>query len=1586
LGKNDVGKVVASIGGFFLGAGGWGQGLFQISGANASLIAGLYGASLGSSIWTATHPPDYDEPKMADYAQFDSMMNQVSSVDRIPVIYGTRKWGGYQTYHKVSDDRQHLTKDIILCEGDIDSVTAVKANDLPIVAYPVFAASYNGSAAAANIYISGGTIYLVTYNAYPITYINRWWEGNSRTGRYEHDETVNTTGYLPATTISYPITANSFISFQEWTAVQHDWSFQWYDSSANASQIADGGAKDISTVGVQVPTGGCEWGGDKHPVCHPVTRTKYYYVNVHNYKGKRIHFYASGGLSGCSYEFHNCETPNNWNTVGGYTNCAWIRANFTVSSEIQGNPTITAIVKGKKVWDTRINKYVHSSNPAFCVRDYLLSKRYGAGHFISADMLDESSFQEVADYCDQLVTTRVPTTLATADAVNSKISDLSQYLQCNSDILSDVERTNIQNEIDSLKQSLGTIQTKPVEYTLTVSPRYSINIILTEIKNHIEILKDMFAVFGGFLVFTNNKVAMRCEKQTPVSYAFTDDTMITDSLDHTMYPIEQSPNRYSITFYDPKNQWIGTKIIVDDTVDQQERGKIINKEVGLNGCTNQAQALRLARLYRDKIRLCPIVVQFQTATMAMHLEPGDVITISKKIFPKGVEDWLFKDMPFRIIEISEQKGIYSIKAEQYNESIYNDLLGAKLQVQNFVQIPNPLSGTIPNVSNINTSQTYYKQKDGTIVSDLTVTYDRLNYQFLRNYIVSYSMDGGTSWIPAGSTVDTTFAIRNAIVDKTYCIKIVTENTVGRRSEGSLSQPVIITGKDEPPSNVTNLTIAPVATDTTKVILQWDKVTDVDFNRYSLRYGDGWDKGVSVSDNIFDNQYVFSPTKSGTYNFMVKAVDNSGNDSVIPADCSVNIVLEPGDVTGFTATISEWDRSYIELSWQPNSEQNLSYYEIRYGADDWASATIIAHQLKSTKFKFKLFEEGNKEFLIKAVNTSGYYSNNPAVQQQQILLRPDVPANLNSVQYDRDRSFIILKWDAPSGKDIDGYEISMGGTKIYTKETTYRWQLSNSGTFTYSVRAKTIAGYYSNYAGNSVTVTIEPYDVTGFGANQSVTDRSRVMLFWDKPLELDVAYFEIRKGSTWDSSAVLAQRVTGIFFDTLVKEETEQSFWIKAVSVAGKYSQNPARYDGIYNLNPTPVANIQMRQNPNDKSIVNIMWKGVSDSDLIGYQVKVGYKWDAAEALPLTKEWYYSYSPHETGDLKVMIKSLNAAGFYSDEVSAHLYVTMEPLDVTGFQALQNGEYVEFFWDKHPEPDAVAYEIREGWTFDNGALVASGITMNSHMVKVGSERTYRYHIKAINRSNHYSQKACCQSITVMNLPPKNVIFTYDELALQSGTAVNLEFGQSLINWSNLGGRWSDYSKTKFSEVGGKNVLKLKADTGIALGGAIHYPFAGQYTCRRIDVGQIITANISTQFTSTVLLRQNGYAKLQMRTSTDGTNFTNWQDFYPSLYTFRYVDFQVLLGTDDPTKTPEINQMVISIDVPDIEKLGIVQIPIGGATVSYGTDFYTIPVVTPQAVGENLHAELLSKTKANFTVKIKDKNNIDVGGQLDWRAKGY
>lgn len=83
----------------------------------------------------------------------------------------------------------------------------------------------------------------------------------------------------------------------------------------------------------------------------------------------------------------------------------------------KGVPQITAQVTGNRVYDPRTSTWINhaasgasSDNPALCVLDYLTSSRYGAGVPYAArdggtlDFIDEQSFIDAANYCDDLVT------------------------------------------------------------------------------------------------------------------------------------------------------------------------------------------------------------------------------------------------------------------------------------------------------------------------------------------------------------------------------------------------------------------------------------------------------------------------------------------------------------------------------------------------------------------------------------------------------------------------------------------------------------------------------------------------------------------------------------------------------------------------------------------------------------------------------------------------------------------------------------------------------------------------------------------------------------------------------------------------------------------------------------------------------------------------------------------------------------------------------------------------------------------------------------------------------------------------------
>ena len=888
-----------------------------------------------------------------------------------------------------------------------------------------------------------------------------------------------------------------------------------------------------------------------------------------------------------------------------------------------------------------------------------------------------------------------------------------------------------------------------------------------------------------------------------------------------------------------------------------------------------------------------------------------------------------------------------------------------------IQYATKAVGNAKNVTGLSAKQFQYTDENRVRHGMMSVSWKRASGG--GRYTVLISTDK-KKWTNATETSNT-FAEFNVKAKTDYYVKVVT--ILGVSQSTGVTTGLISCGQDVPPKAVTGLSYKVDPADRTKAEVTWNENTDIDFRNYKVSVAGG--KTYTTASNIIT---IVSNTANPTVT--VFAVDNAGNQSA-GASCQIPIYPYPSNVTGFAVTQQTTDRSVLEFTWDAVTDSDLSQYELRAG-NSWAAGTQFA-RTKTRKTTYQVASGGTYKFWISAINNADVYSQTPTGLTKVVNLIPDAVTDLTVTQSTKDRSKAVIKFTRSPGKDIDHYSIRYGntwvnGTEIVDiKDNRFEWQVPASGTYNVMVKAVTVAGFESAVTNTSITITIEPMDVTNFRAAQSTVNKTTVLLSWDAVNQTDVAYYIIKQGTSWNTASMVAPRVSGTTFEVLIEEEHQYSWMIKAVTIAGNESQYPAEVAAIFGLEPTPVSVIQLRQNPKDRSQLNIQWNAVPDGDLVGYQVKVGDNWDSAEEIPLTNELYATYTLTETESVHVMIRTLNSAGFYSDETSASLRCTVEPTNCTNFVAYQDGEMVELYWTVSTDIDVTGYEIREGSSFDTGALVATGVTNNFFTVPVDIERLYQYHIVAINKAGFKSSAARTSRVNVENLPPKNVIQTFDELARQSGTHSNTEFGESSINFQTVGGRFSDYTTTKFADLGGSQVLKLKLNTSTG-----KYPASGTYTLAKINVGSIITAKISVYFVSTVMYAGDVSAVLEFRTSLDNSIWMDWTEFKPVQRRFRYVQFRVKLATKNTNKTPEVNHLLISIDVPDTDIAITASIAAAGTTVPYGHTFYAVPNVTANAIGETVHARVISRTKTECVIKVFNTSNTAVAGTVDIKIKGY
>ena len=82
--------------------------------------------------------------------------------------------------------------------------------------------------------------------------------------------------------------------------------------------------------------------------------------------------------------------------------CLISRFVYNQDTYVNGVPNVTAIVRGKRVYDPRFATTDYSNNASLVIRDYLLDTRFGLAAKI--EEIDEASFISAATICDQVIT------------------------------------------------------------------------------------------------------------------------------------------------------------------------------------------------------------------------------------------------------------------------------------------------------------------------------------------------------------------------------------------------------------------------------------------------------------------------------------------------------------------------------------------------------------------------------------------------------------------------------------------------------------------------------------------------------------------------------------------------------------------------------------------------------------------------------------------------------------------------------------------------------------------------------------------------------------------------------------------------------------------------------------------------------------------------------------------------------------------------------------------------------------------------------------------------------------------------------
>jgi hypothetical protein len=128
-------------------------------------------------------------------------------------------------------------------------------------------------------------------------------------------------------------------------------------------------------------------------------------------------------------------------------------------------------------------------------------------------------------------------------------------------------------------------------------------------------------------------------------------------------------------------------------------------------------------------------------------------------------------------------------------------------------------------------------------------------------------------------------------------------------------------------------------------------------------------------------------------------------------------------------------------------------------------------------------------------------------------------------------------------------------------------------------------------------------------------------------------------------------------------------------------------------------------------------------------------------------------------------------------------------------------------------------------------------------------------------------------------------------------------------------------------------------------------------------------------------------QIRLADNGGVFGEWQDFFAGQYFGRKFDFQIKLQSLTANVNAVLNAMTFSVDVPDLSESKTVDVPAGGASFVYETNFHAIP--KPQITIFNAEQGdtivLTNQTLNGFSLQITN-NGVGVARTINYFAQKY
>jgi len=528
----------------------------------------------------------------------------------------------------------------------------------------------------------------------------------------------------------------------------------------------------------------------------------------------------------------------------------------------QGIPNVTALIKGKKVYDPRkdstsavydsslgtsthrlanTSTWEWSQNPALIVRDYMTDDKFGLKD--SDSLINLPALAAAANICDQSVTL--------ADSSTQK-------------------RYECDGRIDSGK----TIKTN---------------------------LEGLLASMAGTLVYSGGEYFINAGAYVSPSLTLTESDIVSDIKVTTRTPRKQQYNAVKGQFLSAQKNYIPMEYpaFISSTY-ATEDGEPLYLDVPLHFVTDDHRAQRIAKLKLLKSRQ-QTVATFSVNLIGLKLKCGDTISVTNT--KMGWSSKVFEVIDYSINPQSSGAIAVTISCVETASAVY-DWSTSDEQTMNFggtITLPN--GSTVNAPTSLSVSNSPALQDDGSILPAANITWTTSTGGGIARYEVQYKKSSDSDYTVAGYPQDSPFRLEPLLAGTNYDIRIRALNYFGVKSDWVTASSQSVTGDTTAPSAPTSLA---VSAGVKQLSLTWTKPTADDYSHSEVYEHTSNSSGSATKIGTASGAFTRSGLGTGvTRYYWVKGVDYSGNTSGFSSVAS-GTTLQVGSTdieTGGVATVN-----------------------------------------------------------------------------------------------------------------------------------------------------------------------------------------------------------------------------------------------------------------------------------------------------------------------------------------------------------------------------------------------------------------------------------------------------------------------------------------------------------------------------------------------------------------------------------------------------------------------------------------------------------------------------------------------------------